>query len=36
MQIVVVGDQAQIQSQAALFGSVQRFDNQGNPIAQHQ
>jgi zinc protease len=32
MQIVVVGDRAAIESQAALFGHLQRFDNQGNHI----
>ncbi len=32
MQVVVVGDRAQIEPQAALFGNVQRFDNQGNHI----
>jgi zinc protease len=30
MQIVVVGDRAQIESQAALFGEVEVFDAQGN------
>src|SRR5215471_13380773 len=32
MQIVVVGDRAQIESQAALFGDLQIFDAQGNSI----
>jgi len=32
MQIVVVGDRAQIESQAALFGDVETYDNQGNRI----
>ena len=30
MQIVVVGDRAQIAEQAALFGEVEFYDNQGN------
>ena len=33
MQIVIVGDRAQIESQAALFGEVTVFDNQGNQLA---
>jgi zinc protease len=33
MQIVVVGDRAQIESQAALFGEVQVFDAQGARLA---
>jgi zinc protease len=32
MQIVVVGDRAQIEDQAALFGNVTVFDNQGNQL----
>ena len=32
MQIVVVGDRAQIESQAALFGEVEFFDSQGNQM----
>jgi zinc protease len=32
MQIVVVGDRAQIESQAALFGDVETYDNQGNRV----
>jgi zinc protease len=32
LQIVVVGDRAVIESQAALFGNLQRFDNQGKHI----
>jgi len=32
MQIVLAGDRAQIESQAALFGEVQVFDAQGNPL----
>ena len=32
MQIVLAGDRAQIESQAALFGEVEVFDAQGNPI----
>jgi zinc protease len=32
MQIVVVGDRAQIESQAALFGEVQLFDAQGGRL----
>jgi predicted Zn-dependent peptidase len=30
MQIVVVGDRAQIVDQAALFGELSVFDSQGN------
>ena len=33
MQIVVVGDRAQIESQAALFGEIEVFDAQGNLLA---
>jgi len=33
MQIVLAGDRAQIESQAALFGEVEIFDAQGNPLA---
>ena len=33
MQIVVVGDRAQIESQTALFGEVELFDAQGNKLA---
>jgi predicted Zn-dependent peptidase len=33
MQIVVVGDRAQIEEQAGLFGDLQVFDNQGNRLA---
>jgi zinc protease len=32
MQIVVVGDRAQIESQAALFGQLEVFDAQGNRL----
>jgi len=32
MQIVIVGDRAQIEEQAALFGDLQVFDNQGNQL----
>ena len=32
MQIVVVGDRAQIESQAALFGDLTVFDSQGNQL----
>src|SRR5262249_13685343 len=32
MQIVVVGDRAQIESQAALFGDVELFDAHGNRL----
>jgi len=32
MQIVVVGDRAQIEDQAALFGDLSLFDNQGNRL----
>ncbi len=32
MQIVVVGDRAQIESQAALFGELEIFDAQGNRL----
>jgi predicted Zn-dependent peptidase len=32
MQIVVVGDRAQIEEQAALFGQLEVFDTQGNAI----
>src|ERR1700731_3603811 len=32
MQIVVVGDRAQIEDQAALFGDLTIFDNQGNQL----
>ncbi len=31
-QIVIVGDRAQIESQAALFGKVEMYDAQGNRI----
>ena len=31
-QIVVVGDRAQIESQAALFGEVEVFDAQGKKL----
>ena len=34
MQIVIVGDRAQIEEQAALFGDPQVFDNQGNKLKQ--
>ncbi len=33
MQIVVVGDRAQIEEQAALFGEVQPYDNQGRKLS---
>jgi zinc protease len=33
MQIVVVGDRAQIESQAALFGELEVFDAQGNKLS---
>jgi zinc protease len=33
MQIVVVGDRAQIEEQAGLFGEVEVYDNQGKRIA---
>jgi zinc protease len=33
MQIVVVGDRAQIEDQAALFGDLEVFDNHGNKLA---
>jgi zinc protease len=32
LQIVLAGDRAQIQSQAALFGEVEVFDAQGNTL----
>lgn len=32
LQIVVVGDRAQIESQAALFGDLEVFDNQGHRL----
>ena len=32
MQIVIVGDRAQIEDQAALFGSLEVFDTQGNKL----
>jgi zinc protease len=32
MQIVVVGDRSQIESQAALFGDLEIFDAQGRPL----
>jgi len=32
MQIVIVGDRAQIESQAALFGDLTVFDSQGNQL----
>jgi len=32
MQIVIVGDRAQIESQAALFGEVEVFDAKGIPL----
>ncbi|HET7106545.1 MAG TPA: pitrilysin family protein [Candidatus Acidoferrum sp.] len=32
MQIVIVGDRAQVEGQAALFGELQVFDNQGNQL----
>ncbi len=34
MQIVVVGDRAQIEEQAALFGNLEIFDNQGNRLTR--
>jgi len=34
MQIVVVGDRAQIEEQAKLFGEIEIFDNQGNHIQE--
>ena len=34
MQIVVVGDRTQIESQARLFGPPQIFDTQGQPSSQ--
>jgi zinc protease len=33
MQIVIVGDRAQIEDQVALFGDLSIFDNQGNLLA---
>jgi zinc protease len=33
MQIVVVGDRAQIEEQAKLFGEIEIYDNQGNRLA---
>ena len=33
MQIVIVGDRAQIEEQAALFGDLSIFDNQGNQLS---
>jgi zinc protease len=33
MQIVVVGDRAQIEAQAALFGQIEVYDNQGKPVS---
>ena len=33
MQIVVVGDRAQIESQAALFGELEVFDAQGKRVS---
>jgi zinc protease len=33
MQIVVVGDRAQIEEQAALFGDLEIYDAQGNRLA---
>jgi hypothetical protein len=33
MQIVVVGDRAQIEAQAALFGELEVFDAQGKRIS---
>jgi len=33
MQIVVVGDRAQIESQAALFGELEVYDAQGNKLS---
>jgi len=32
MQIVVVGDRAQIEEQAALFGELEVYDNQGKRL----
>jgi hypothetical protein len=32
MQIVVVGDRAQIESQATLFGELEVFDAQGKKL----
>jgi len=32
MQIVVVGDRAQIESQAALFGELEVYDAKGSPL----
>jgi hypothetical protein len=32
MQIVVVGDRAQIEEQAALFGDVSIFEGSGNAV----
>jgi hypothetical protein len=32
MQIVVVGDRAQIEDQAALFGDPETYDTQGNKL----
>jgi hypothetical protein len=32
MQIVVVGDRTQIESQATLFGELEVFDAQGNRL----
>ena len=32
MQIVVVGDRSQIETQAALFGELEVFDAQGNRL----
>jgi phosphotransacetylase len=31
-QIVIVGDRAQVESQAAQFGQVEVYDSQGNRI----
>ncbi len=36
MQIVVVGDRAQIESQAALFGDLEVFDAQGKRLGLNQ
>ena len=33
MQIVVVGDRSQIESQASLFGELEIFDAQGKRIS---
>jgi predicted Zn-dependent peptidase len=33
MQIVVVGDRAQIESQAALFGELEIYDAQGKQLS---